>query len=93
MTIQLHLESNKGVFFIEENGERLAEMTFRITALPKMIIDHTEVNKKLSGKGAGKQLVAQAVEYARLNKLKITPLCPFAKAVLEKTDEYRDALF
>lgn len=57
-----------------------------------MIIDHTEVADALRGKNAGKQMVAAAVEHARKNNLKILPLCPFAKAVFNKTPDFQDVL-
>lgn len=91
MYIQIKEDKNKGQFFIEEAGEELAEMIF--TKAEKMIIiDHTEVNEKLEGKGVGKQLVQFAAEYARNHQIKIIPLCPFAKKVLEAGKEYEDVL-
>lgn len=57
-----------------------------------MIIDHTEVSDALRGTGAGKLMVAAAVDHARKNSLKIMPLCPFAKSVFEKTTQYHDVL-
>lgn len=91
MNIQQRDDGKKGAFYVEENGEQLAEMTY-VWAGTKMIIDHTEVSDKLAGKGVGKQLVNQAVEYARTNNIKIMPLCPFAKKVFDKTEAYRDVL-
>lgn len=86
-----HSESgNKGAFFIEVDGHREGELTYSIAGTGRIIIDHTEVSDKLRGKNAGKQLVAAAVEHARKNKLKILPLCPFARAVFERTREYDD---
>lgn len=79
------------MFYIEENGEVLAEMTY-VWAADKMIIDHTEVSDKLAGKGAGKQLVNQAVLFAREKHIKILPLCPFAKSVFDKVEAYKDVL-
>ena len=46
----------------------------------------------LKGKNAGKQLVTAAVEYARKNKIKILPLCPFARSVFERVKEFGDVL-
>lgn len=83
---------SKGIFYIEENGEKLAEMTYSKAGETLIIIDHTEVNARLKGKGAGKQLVQAAVTFARERKIKILPLCPFAKAVFDKTPEYGDVL-
>ena len=92
--MQIHLDqsASKGVFFVEENGERLARMTFSKAGDHLIIIDHTEVSDALRGKNVGKQLVTGAVAYARKNNLKILPLCPFAKSVFEKVTEFQDVL-
>ena len=88
-----HLEhGSKGAFIIKENNQRLAEMTYSKAGDHLIIIDHTEVSDALRGKGAGKQLVTAAVNYVREKKIKILPLCPFAKAVFDKTPEFSDVL-
>jgi predicted GNAT family acetyltransferase len=50
MDIQQELNGNKGAFFVEENGERLAEMTYTKAGEHRIIIDHTQVSDKLRGK-------------------------------------------
>lgn len=90
MEIKQSENGNKGAFFIEVDGKREAEMTYSIAGTGRIIIDHTEVSDKLKGMSAGKQLVAAAVTHARKNKLKVLPLCPFARAVFERTREYND---
>jgi uncharacterized protein len=92
MEIQQTDDGKKGVFYIEEDGELRAELTYVWAGESKFIIDHTEVSDKLAGKSAGKQLVAKAVEFARAKGLKIMPLCPFANKVFKKTPEYQDVL-
>jgi len=92
MKIKFEESASKGMFFVEENGEKLARMTFSKAGDNLIIIDHTEVSDVLRGKNVGKQLVAAAVDHARKNYLKILPLCPFAKAVFGKVQEYQDVL-
>lgn len=92
-TIQHSDNGTKGRFFIEENGATVAEMTYVNSGPGKIIIDHTEVNPSQEGKGLARQLVMAGVDYARKNGLKILPLCPYAKKVLERSDEYKDILF
>jgi predicted GNAT family acetyltransferase len=88
-----HLEhGSKGAFIIKEYNQRLAEMTYSKAGDHLIIIDHTEVSDSLRGKGAGKQLVSDAVHYAREKNIKILPLCPFAKALFDKTLEFHDVL-
>ena len=90
--VQLKIDGNKGFFYIEIEGQQEAMMTFVFAGEDKIIIDHTEVNPGNEGKGFGKKMVAKAVEYARENKIKIIPLCPFAKSVFDKVAEFRDVL-
>ena len=92
MDIKLDQSQSKGSFYIEENGHRLAEMTFSKAGDRMIIIDHTEVSDALRGTGAGLKLVAAGVDFKRKNGLKIIPLCPFAKSVFDRKPEYRDVL-
>lgn len=92
MDIKLEQSGSKGAFYIEENGVRLAEMTFSKAGDSRIIIDHTEVSDALHGKGAGKQLIKAGVEFARKHSIKIIPLCPFAKSVFDREKEFRDVL-
>lgn len=82
-----------GIFKAIENHTVAGEMTYVWAGENKFIIDHTEVFPDFDGKGVGKKLVMAAVEYARANNFKIMPLCPFAKAVFERTKEIQDVKF
>ncbi len=93
MEIKQDIQGNKGAFYYEVDGERKAEMTYSNAGPDKIIIDHTEVNESLRGEGVGYKLVETAVNYARANKMKILPLCPFAAAVFRKREDYSDVLF
>jgi predicted GNAT family acetyltransferase len=84
---------NKGMFFVGEDENILAEMTYNMPANDKMIIEHTEVGDELRGQNVGFQLVQAAVEYARMNNLKIIPLCPFAHSVFRKKLDFQDVLY
>jgi uncharacterized protein len=92
MLIQHKQIGGKGMFYVGQDGAVLAEMVYTIPSPDKIIIEHTEVDDSLSGKGVGKQLVHTAVEYARTNHIKIIPLCPFAKSVFERVAEWEDVL-
>jgi uncharacterized protein len=90
----LHKESSstKGLFYISGTDHNLAEMTYSKDGEHLLIIDHIEVTDELQSKGAGKQLVEAAVQFARENGIKILPLCPFAKSVFEKQSDLQDVL-
>ena len=92
MNIQREERGNRGAFYIEQDGEWIAEMTYKKEGARKIVIDHTEVADSLKGKGIGKQLVEKAVEYARENNLLIKATCPFAQKVLESSEDYEDVL-
>lgn len=92
MEIKQKDDGKNGMFYVEQEGKVLAQMTYVWTGAERIIIDHTEVDDALRGQSAGKQLVAKAVEFAREKSLKIIPLCPFAKSVFDKVTEYRDVL-
>ncbi|HTD94560.1 MAG TPA: GNAT family N-acetyltransferase [Chitinophagaceae bacterium] len=92
MLIQNKKIGSKGMFFVEQDGNILAEMTYTMPSENKMIIEHTEVSDELRGKNVGYQLVKTAVDYARKQNLKIVPLCPFARSIFDKKEDLRDVL-
>ena len=92
MTIQNQEHGAKGAFFIEEDGEWTAEMTYRKSGEGVITIDHTEVDDSLQGKGVGKKLVEAGVKFARENNLKIVAECSFAKKIIDETPEFQDVL-
>jgi uncharacterized protein len=93
MLIQNKIVGNKGMFYVGQDGAILAEMVYTMPSPDKMIIEHTEVDESLEGKGVGKQLVQTAVEYARTHNIKIIPLCTFTKGVLDRKKEWQDVLW
>ncbi|MEY1580700.1 MAG: GNAT family N-acetyltransferase [Pseudomonadota bacterium] len=88
----LNIQSDHTSFFIlaDDKQTRLAEITFVYTGEELAIIDHTIVDESLKGQGIAKQLVAKVVERMRDEHRKIIPLCPFAKAIFDRTPEYHD---
>lgn len=93
MLIQHKQVGAKGLFFVQSEGNILAEMVYTMPSADKMIIEHTEVGDELRGQNAGYQLVNTAVEYARTHNLRIIPLCPFANSVFRKKPEFADVLY
>ena len=65
MEIKHDEHKTKGSFFIDETGERLAEMPYFHSNPYEIMIYHTEVSPKLAGKGVGRYLVAAGVKFAR----------------------------
>ena len=92
MIIKLEETNSKGAVFIESDNKRLAEMTYSIVSPSLIIIDHTDVDISLKGKGVGKALLHKIIEKARNESIKIIPLCPFAKSVFDKDISLQDVL-
>lgn len=92
MEVKQQDDGLKGSFYIEESGKKLAEMTYVWAGNDRIIIDHTEVDEALKGRGAGKEMVLNAVAFARQKGIHIIPLCPFARSVFDKMQELRDVL-
>ena len=55
-----------------------------------LTIMHTEVPKELGGRGIGSTLIRGVLDTTRAQGLKVKPLCPFAKAYVERHPEYAD---
>ncbi|MFC3127487.1 DUF5996 family protein [Pseudoroseomonas globiformis] len=81
----------KGRYRIVVDGIE-AEMTYSRAGRGLIIIDHTEVPMALRGRRLGERLVRQAVEDARQDGIAIIPLCPFAKAQLDRHPEWQDVV-
>jgi len=92
MEVKQEETGHKGSFYVEQEGLRLAEMTYSWAGNDRIIIDHTEVSDKLRGMGVGLQLVEKAVAFAREKGISIIPLCPFARSVFNKKPDLKDVL-
>lgn len=71
------VEGHRGVLTYSESDE-------------KLYLLHTEVADELEGKGVGSALVRAAAEYARERKVGLVPFCSFARAWLDRHQEFAD---
>jgi hypothetical protein len=90
-SVKLNLdEKGNGNFYISEDGQQIAEMVIGISG-NDLTVYHTEVLKTAEGKGLGKKLLEEMVNYARKNKLKVIALCPYVFAQFRRhPEEYAD---
>jgi uncharacterized protein len=56
----------------------------------RMVLEHTEVPEPLRGKGLAAKLTRTALEFARANRLRVIPLCPYVAGFVRKHREYQD---
>ena len=61
----------------------IAELIYRRNG-KRLVLIHTGVPPELEGQGIGGQLVAAAIDRAVRDGFTIVPLCPFARAWLER---------
>ncbi len=92
MEIKHRENAHKGSFYVEENNMILAELSYSFAGADKLILDQTNVSAKIKAKNIGNNLVEAAVNYSKAKNIKIVPLCPFAKDLIENTPEFRDVL-
>ncbi len=76
--------------FVVHLPEGEGELVYRRIAPRTLDLVHTGVDPALRRRGIGDALVRAALEYARQQKLRIIPTCPFVERWLEKHPQQRD---
>ncbi len=92
MEIKHRENAHKGSFYVEENNRVIAELSYSFAGADKLILDQINVSAKLKAKNIGNSLVEAAVNYSKAKNIRIVPLCPFAKDLIENTPEFREVL-
>lgn len=90
--IEQHESGTMGAFFVQQKGQRVAEMTYRRESASTITVEHTEVDPSLSGQGVGRELLGALVDWARATSTKVVPRCPYVKAQFDKDSSIRDVL-
>jgi predicted GNAT family acetyltransferase len=83
---------HRGAFFVDQDGKRIAEMTFSRANATLVIIDHTVVDDELAWQGMGRKLLDAVVLWARETHTKLMATCPFAGAQFARHPSIRDVL-
>ena len=82
----------RGAFFVDINGERVALQTYRRVDANHVVIDHTQVDDSLRGRGVARRLLDASVAWARTTGTRMAATCPYAKAQFDKDPTIRDVL-
>jgi uncharacterized protein len=85
-------DGDDGIFFLERDGVRIAEMTYRRSSGSLILIDHTEVDPGLRGQGVARSLLDAAVAWARQTNTKISATCSYVTAQFARDATIRDVL-
>ncbi len=63
-----------------------------ILAGDKIFLTHTEVPRKLSGRGIGSALVGRVLEEVEKTNRKLVPLCPFVAQYIKRHPQWKKLL-
>ncbi|MEO7086474.1 MAG: GNAT family N-acetyltransferase [Gemmatimonadaceae bacterium] len=85
------VEHNQHKHRFEARADRdLAVLTYHVRHDGTLVLLHTRVPTGLEGHGVAGRLAKAALDYARENKLKVVPQCPFIAAYIERHPEFKD---
>lgn len=79
-------------FVLRLDGERCGSLEFTRPGVGVMRIEYVEVTPELRGTGLGRQLVEKAVAFAQDAKLRVVPICSYARAVIQRDPALSAAL-
>lgn len=79
-----------GLFYIESNGARVAELSYQQLDATHILIDHTEVDPVLRGQGVARQLLDAAVGWARSNGTRISATCSYVVVQFQRDSSLHD---
>jgi predicted GNAT family acetyltransferase len=84
--VSIEREELNGVheFVLRVDGERLGFLEYTRPDVGVMRIEYVEVDPSLRGTGLGRQLVEKAVAFATDAKLRVVPICSYARAVIAR---------
>jgi hypothetical protein len=58
----------------------------------RLVITHVEAPPNLRGTGAAGRLMQGMLDEVRAARLKVLPLCPYARSWMQRRSEYRDLM-
>lgn len=85
------IEKNR-IYFEDENGKLLAELTYRDIDDTTVNINRTFVDSSLQGKGIAGELMNTVVDELEKNGKHAVPTCSYAVKWFEKNKEYNNLL-
>jgi predicted GNAT family acetyltransferase len=83
MKIQHQYDNQGGAFFIERNGVRIAELTYR-TFDRLLDANHTRVDPQLRGQRLADQLYQAFIEFVDQGGYNVRPSCSYIEAKMRK---------
>ena len=91
-TITHEKTDQTGSFFVLNNNERLAYLSYTEKPAGVLQLTHTFVSDALRGQKMASKVVEAAIAFARKNNKKLNPVCTYAIAWFEKHPHENDLL-
>jgi predicted GNAT family acetyltransferase len=85
-------EGEKGIFYIDKNGQTVGRLTYYMPDAATMLINSTWVTPPLRGQNLAYKLVIAATDFAREQSFKIIPACWYVKVVCDRSDSLKGLL-
>lgn len=89
--LKILYEADKNRVAAYKDSIELGEATYKKSG-DFWILDHTFVDPNYRGQKIASKLVAKLVNQARINNIKVVPLCPYVKKEFKEKPEYHDIL-
>jgi len=91
MQFQHQDNGQQGEFFkLDEDGRRVAEISYVWNTAHEIIANHTWVDHSLRGQGTAREMLDVLVEYAREKQLKIIPSCSYVEVMFRRDKSLAD---
>jgi predicted GNAT family acetyltransferase len=90
MSEELEFDSTDRRYRAIRNGAEVAFSDVDPIGADAVLIKHTEVSPAMEGKGVGGALLRHILDSVRAQGKTVIPICPFAKAYIERHPEYGD---
>ncbi len=92
LSIRHETGPDSGRYVIDLAGGLVAEMTYQRTGDNTILIDHTRVPAQYRGQNIAEKLMLHAIDEARKNGGKITPVCSYVVTQFKRHPEWNDLL-
>ena len=92
MQAKLIYDAKDNSFYLKQDNEYIAYITWDFPEENLMDIKSTYVDERYRAQNIGRKLVYKAADLALENNYHLKATCPFANVVLKRADKYKDIL-
>lgn len=91
--LEMTKANTKGAVTAYLGDKRVGKTVYSFPSDDLIFIDrHSDVDNSQAGNSLGYKMIDHLVQHARAEGIKIIPICPFAKAMFEIHNDFKDVL-